>query len=355
MSSSLSPGSVINGRYEVIDLVGEGGMQLVYAANDNILKRIVALKTPKNDSAKKRFHRSAVVAARVNHPNIAKTLDYLEDGGRQYLVEEFIEGTDLDKALLKQSKHLDPYLAARVFHYLAKGLAASHHVGVIHRDLKPTNVMVTNEFQLTAIKITDFGIAKMAEEELVEAAEGGNATLFDSQTAVGALPYMSPEAINTPKDVGLPTDVWSIGAMMFELMTGEKPYGYGLKAVGKIQEALPPEFPPFLTTNPQFTPLAEKLKQVVLQCLQKAPTSRPSADSLVELCGNLYYPVESRDFGVVKRIDYGAYGFISVFGPDVFFNMSSVYGARPAVGDKVMFSKFPGGGAWRAHPVVKLH
>jgi serine/threonine protein kinase len=164
MSGPHSSGDVIRDRYKIIDNIGEGGMQFVYAARDRILKRKVALKTPKNDSAKKRFKRSAIVSARVNHPNVAKTLDYLEDNNRQYLIEELINGEDLDKAFLKKMKCLDPYLAARVFHYLAKGLAASHHAGVIHRDLKPTNIMVTDRFELTSIKITDFGIAKMADE-----------------------------------------------------------------------------------------------------------------------------------------------------------------------------------------------
>jgi serine/threonine-protein kinase len=354
MSGPHNSGDVIHGRYEIINYVGEGGMQFVYAAKDRILKREVALKTPKNNSAKKRFHRSAVLSACINHPNVAKTLDYLEDGDGQYLVEELIEGTDLDKAFLKKTKCLDPYLAARVFHYLAKGLAASHHAGVVHRDLKPTNVMVIDGFQLNAIKITDFGIAKMADEEIAEAVEGGDESISASSTVVGALPYMAPEAIDTPREVGKPADIWSIGAMMFELLTGEKPYGSGLKAVAKIQEAQPPVFPPFLTANPQFSPLAEKLKRLVLQCLQKAPNSRPNADSLVTLCGDLCYPVESRSFGTVREIRHRAWGFINVSGEDVFFHLACVYGDRPAVGDRVMLSKFPGGGAWRAHPVVKL-
>ncbi len=214
-------------------------MQIVYGAMDRVLKREVALKTPKNDSAKKRFRQSAIASARVNHPNVAKTLDYFEENHRQYLVEELIDGTDLDKALLKRIKFLDTYLAARVFHYLAKGLAASHHACVIHRDLKPTNVMVTGGFQLSSIKITDFGIAKMADEEIAEAVEGGGESISASSTVVGALPYMAPEAINTPREVGKPADIWSVGAMMFELLTGMKPFGSGLKAVRKIEEAVP--------------------------------------------------------------------------------------------------------------------
>lgn len=349
--SVLSNGEVIHERYEVIKYIDAGGMQYVYAAKDRILNRMVALKTPKNDSSKKRFHRSAVVSACINHPNVAKTLDYLETNGRQYLVEELIDGTDLDKAFLKQSMCLDPYLAARIFHYLVKGLAASHHSGVIHRDLKPTNVMVSGGFQLDKVKITDFGIAKMAEDELVEAAKDQT---FQTQTAIGAVPYMSPEFIDTPKDVGMPTDVWSVGAMMYELLTGEKPFGSGYKAVVKILEAKPPEFPTFLTSNPQFRPLATQLMEIVLKCMQKDPAARPSADNLVGQCGDLFYPIESRHIGTVKDIQFHSFGLINIPDQEVFFHMDSVYGAKPAIGDKVMLSKFPGGGRWRAHPVVKL-
>lgn len=354
MSGPHSSGDVIQGRYKIIDDVGEGGMQFVYAARDRVLKRKVALKTPKNASAKKRFKRSAIVAARVNHPNVAKTLDYLEDNHRQYLVEELIEGENFGKAFLEKMKCLDPYLAARVFHYLAKGLAASHHAGVIHRDLKPTNIMVIDGFQLAAIKITDFGIAKMADEEIVYAVEGGDASISASKTVVGALPYMAPEAIDTPREIGTPADIWSIGAMMYELMTGEKPYGSGLKAVAKIQEARPPKFPGFLTANAQFAPLSNQLIQIVLQCMQKDPHSRPTADALVAKCGDLCYPVESRLIGTVREILHDAWGFIDVTGEHVFFHFACVYGDRPAEGDNVMLSKFQGGGASRAHPVVKL-
>lgn len=351
MIGPLSTGDVIKGRYEIAGFVGEGGMQFVYAANDKLLNRTVALKTPKNDSASKRFVRSAIVAARVNHPNVAKTLDYLEENDRKYLVEELIEGGDLKKAILEKAKCLDPYLAARVFHNLAKGLAASHHAGVIHRDLKPTNVMVTGGFHLNEIKITDFGIAKMAEDELVEAAKDHT---FQSLTAIGALPYMSPEFIDTPKDVGKPTDVWSIGAMMYELLTGEKPFGSGFKAVDKILKAQPPEFPSFLTSKPQFASLSKTLIDLVLLCLQKDPAARPTADILVEHCGNLYYPVVPRYDGVICDIQFNSYGLITIPEENVFFHMDSVYGEYPKKDDRVMLSKFPGGGRWRAHPVVKL-
>ncbi|MCP5236685.1 MAG: protein kinase [Zoogloeaceae bacterium] len=353
MSGPHGAGDVIDGRYEIRSDVGEGGMQFVYAAHDKLIGRMVALKTPKNKSATKRFKRSAIVAAKVNHPNVAKTLDYVRDGTNRYLIEELIEGSDLQDALLHRSGCLDPYSAAKVFHHLAKGVAAAHHAGVVHRDLKPTNVMVVGGYSLNEIKITDFGIAKMANEELIEAAEGGTSTMTTSQTAVGALPYMAPEAIETPRAVGSAADVWSVGAMMFHLLSGAPPFGTGLAAVRRILDGTPPPTPAFLTANPQFASLAKELMDVALQCLQKNPDDRPMADEIVTLCGMLCYSIEPRAEGVIRRIDYGAYGFIETEGPDVFFHTSSVYGPRLVqVGANVIFASYDGGGARRAHPVV---
>jgi len=344
---------VIGDRYRIKGFVGEGGMQFVYRAEDLILQRDVALKTPKILSAEKRFKRSAIVSAQINHPNVAKTLDYFETTSRAHLIEELIDGEDLYKCLLERLDCIDPYMAAKVFHHLAKGLAASHHAGVLHRDLKPTNIMVGGGLQLTSIKITDFGIAKMANKEIEDAALGGTDTISASATAVGALPYMSPEAIEFPLEVTLKSDIWSIGAMIYELISGTKPFGQGLKAAHSIIEAKMPVFPEFLTSNPQFSPINSKLKEIIASCFAKDPNSRPSADALVAECSKICYPTAPRFTGTIKAVQYGAFGFISSKQmSDTFFHMQSVYGRRPAEGDQVIFSKFSGGKADRAHPVV---
>ncbi len=216
-------GDIVGGRYEVKGYLNQGGMQEVYTAYDKLLLRDVALKVPKNESAIKRFKRSAVVSARINHSNVAKTLDYLETGDHSYLIEELIDGIDLSRVIKERLLYLDPHLAAWTFHRLAKGVAASHHAGVMHRDLKPSNVMVEGVEAMTGIKITDFGIAKMAEEELAEAIAGGDESLTASQTAIGALPYMAPEMIDDIKSVTTSVDIWSLGAMIYELLVGKKP------------------------------------------------------------------------------------------------------------------------------------
>lgn len=354
MSGPLAAGDIIGARYEVERYLDEGGMQFVYVAKDLLIGRIVALKTPKNKSAQKRFRRSAVVAAKVNHPNVAKTLDYVREGDRRFLIEELIEGKDLKAALLKDAKFLDPYLAAKVFHHLAKGVAAAHHAGVIHRDLKPTNIMVVGDYSLNELKVTDFGIAKMAEEELAEAVEGGETSMTSSQTAVGALPYMAPEAIENPKDVSKASDIWSIGAMMYHLLSGQYPFGQGLKAVPQIIAAALPEVPGFITNKAQFAPLGREVMNLALSCLKKDPQQRPTADALVLSCSELCYTSTPRHSGMINNILYSSYGFISSPLGNVFYHNDSVYGAPLKIGDRVMFSSYDGGGANRALPVVKL-
>lgn len=353
MSGPLKPGDLIGGRYEIQHYLAEGGMQFVYAANDLVANRVVALKTPKNRSAMKRFRRSAVVAAKVNHPNVAKTLDYVRDGEERYLIEEMIGGQDLDKAILKRARFLDPYLAAKVFHHLAKGIGAAHHAGVVHRDLKPTNVMVVGGYSLSEIKITDFGIAKLAAEVIGAAEPDGTLTM--SQTAVGALPYMAPEAIETPAEVGSPADIWSLGAMMYQLITGELPFGAKLRAVAKILEAVPPTPPAFVTANAQFAPLAQQVVDLALACMQKNPAARPTADELAATCGEFCYSSEVRHEGVVDSIKHNAWGFIASSDGQVFFNHDCTYGPDLVqVGDHVAFVAHPGGVAPRAYPLIKL-
>lgn len=358
MTGPLEANDTVGERYRVLTYHAEGGMQFVYAAQDELTGRKVALKTPKNHSASKRFRRSAQVAARVNHPNIAKTLDYLVEGDRRYLIEEFIEGNDLAKSLLEGSPFLDPYLAARVFHHVAKGVAAAHHVGVIHRDLKPTNIMVNGGYDLIDLKVTDFGVAKLAGDVLDEAAAGGEQTLLLSATAVGALPYMAPEAIETPKAITQKADVWSIGAMIFHIVTGVEPFGRGLLAVNKILAAVPADIPEFITRNPQFSPLAMQIVELALSCMKRAPNHRPSADELVLQCGKLCYNSSPREIGVIRQIrDHKQWGFIASQQGDVFFHINCVFGPDALkVGDRVLFSRHEAGEdvAPRAYPVLKL-
>ncbi len=344
-------------RYDVKEFIGEGGMQCVYKAIDRSLNRVVALKTPKNSSAQKRFRRSAVCSSKINHHNVAKTYDYFIDDEQEYLIEEFIEGEDLREAILNKTEKIDPYLAAKILHHLAKGVAVSHQADVIHRDLKPNNIMICGKWNLDAIKITDFGIAKMAEEVIAEAAESED-SMAASKTMIGALPYMAPEMIASVKNAKKPSDIWALGAMTYELLCGDKPFGEGLLAISKIQKA---EYSIDNIKNGvrlQFRSLIDDLCEIIQQCMQLEPDNRPTAVELVKKCEMLCYSTEDRYEAHVSRLLFrGSCGFIQPVdcSSGVFFHQDSVYGDNLKSGDKVCYSKFAGNPSERAHPVIKIN
>jgi serine/threonine protein kinase len=357
MTHILSENDLIGGRYKIEGYQDAGGMQEVYRAHDQALLRTVALKVPKNDSATKRFARSAAMSAKVTHPNVAKTLDYLAEGKRQFLIEEFVEGQDLRSRLGSHFFYLDPHLAAHVFHHLTKGLAAVHRVGVVHRDLKPSNIIVSTDPDVETVKITDFGIAKMAEAEMAEGLKDIESTMA-SATIVGALPYMAPEVIRNTADVTQSADVWSVGAVLFQLLTGDRPFGDGFPAVEKILKGELPSKPPMLVRNGQFNQLADELWSLICKCLNPNAADRPSADDLVQMCGTLCYSRAPRCIGTIYRYggNPGSWGFVSCGGSedDAFFHVDSFWGDKPEVGARVSLAKFPGTPSPRAHPVLLL-
>ena len=353
----FSEGQIAGSRYKVKRYLAAGGMQEVYLAFDQTLKRNVALKTPKNRHAEKRFERSAIVSARVTHPNVAKTLDYFIEGERAFLIEEFIKGKSLHTSLEKDFDYFDPYLSAQFGHHVAKGVAAVHHVDVIHRDLKPGNIMLELSKGIYSFKVTDFGIAKLAESEFEEAHKDED-SITGSQTMMGAIPYMAPEMIENPSNAHKPSDVWAIGAILYRLITGKYPFGKGLSAVPKIHEAKLPREPHGFENLVQFSWLNESLWNIIKQCLRKAPNERPTADELVTFFSNLCYGMFPRTRGKIKnyRIGHGDWGFISGLGDDVFFHRESFYGKEEDIqaGRAVHYSKHKGRPDYRAHPVLPL-
>jgi eukaryotic-like serine/threonine-protein kinase len=341
------------GRYHVDAYVNEGGMQEVYEATDTLLGRKVALKRPKNDDGERRFDRSARVSAQVNHANVARTLDYFEQNGQRFLVEEFVEGRDLGD-VLKLIPQLDPYMAAQVLHGLARGIEAVHKVGVVHRDLKPSNIMAAGGLALTGVKVTDFGVAKMSEAEIDAGVAGGLVTLTGSKTLIGHLPYLAPEILRKRKTVDPCADIWAVGALAFHFLAGVPPFGYELAdAVTQILSAPVPPLPADVANHPQVRGLGQEIYGIIVACLQRDPASRPTAEQLVGLCERLCYPVVEREVGVVSGYPGGSFGFAESEKGTVFFHVESVIGPwRPRVGGKIWFARHPGTPRDRAHPVV---
>ncbi|HID8535942.1 TPA: serine/threonine-protein kinase [Stenotrophomonas maltophilia] len=353
-------GKVFGGRYCIKSLIGSGGMQDVYRAGDTVLGVDVAVKVPQAGQSQKKFRSSAVIAARINHHNVAKTLDYIEGDEGRCLVEELVEGDGLDRQISRFGA-VDPHLAARVFLSIAKGVAASHHAGVVHRDLKPSNIIVSSGVNINRLKITDFGIATLAQEVFDEAAEVGDLTRSTSGTIRGALPYMAPEMMfrKPGEHPGRPCDIWSLGALMFQVLSGKVPFGFYLEAAVNVKTNKREPWPGFMVGNIQYADLARQLQHLVEICLIYDPEGRPSADDLVakiqELC---YISVDREEGGITNFIQNGFSGFVdSDSGETSFFSMESVYGfRRPTAGSnrRICYSSFPGNPKARAHPVVVL-
>lgn len=346
--------TVLLDRYEIVEYINEGGMQQVYKALDRSFDRFVALKVPKNNSASKRFDRSAKLSAKVTHSNLAKTLDYFEVSGNSFLVEELIPGKDLEKCLAQDYVVLDPHLVAQVCHRIVRGLAAAHHAKIFHRDLKPSNIMVSLESNSELVKITDFGIARMAAAELREAAEQGVESLTSNQTALGTLPYMSPEMINSSKEAGLPSDIWAAGAIMYRLLTGEFPFGTGLKAVTAIvmQPFAKPVEPP---AGSNFLRLWRDIWEIIVPCLAKEAGDRPTADELLSMFSQLCYSDAERMTGIVTSVRPKNFHWGYIRGDDgmeVFYHEDNVYGPQPKVGTRVQYALSSGEPSPRAFPVI---
>jgi serine/threonine protein kinase, bacterial len=355
----VKSGETISARYVLQNHIGHGGMQDVFLATDTLLDVSVAVKTPLAGQPPRRFAQSARLAARVNHHNVAKTLDYVEEDDRQFLVEEFVNGVTLE-AKLTQFGLVDPHLGARVFHHLSKGVAASHHAGVVHRDLKPSNIIVDRGVNLHQLKITDFGIATLTEEVFAVAVKNGDLTRSTSGTIRGALPYMAPEMMfRAPGEYpGKPLDVWSLGALMFRILTGDHPFGVYLEAAVNVRNRTRKDWPKFMTANQQFKPLAEELQEIISKCLQYKPEDRPTADQLVDLLGELCYINVNRSEGTVTNlIQNGHSGFANGVDGKTFFSMESVYGTRrpgASQNSSICYSRFPGTPHHRGHPVIVI-
>lgn len=352
----LIKGEVLIDRYQIEGEIGEGGMQQVYSAKDLSLNRQVALKVPISSSGQKRFERSARLSANVVHPNIAKTLDYGVTDKTEFLVEELISGENLQVRLDRDFISLDPHLVAHIAYHLVKAVAAMNEKGIIHRDLKPSNIMVSGDPALLGVKVTDFGVAKMAAAEIDEAVKGGESSIVASKTVVGALAFMAPELITRDEGINRSKcDVWSIGALLYFLLFTEYPFGNELAAIQNILGGkLPDKARQVAGTKLQFRDLMNSLWEISKWCLTMSVQHRPSAAEVVDQFSQVTYSTAPRKMGNVKYRK-GAWGFIAPddSGNDVFFHEDSFYGSRPAEGMRVAFADFPGLPQSRAHPVLE--
>ena len=242
-------------------------MGIVFRARDERLNREVALKTlPRlallSDAARRQFRREALSLAKITDPHVAMAFDFGRDAGIDYLVTEYVPGLTLEAMLAGR-----PLPEADVFQLgkqLASGLEAAHKEGVIHRDLKPSNLKITPDGRL---KILDFGLAYMLKAETAEVT--ATASLTETFSDAGTLPYMAPEQVKGQKPDAL-ADVWSAGAVLYEMSTGKSPFGELIRGplIAAILESAPA---PPREVNPK---ISEGLERVILRALQKDPKER---------------------------------------------------------------------------------
>ncbi len=206
---------VFSDRYEITHLIARGGMAEVYRARDRLLDRPVALKVlfPElsvDRAFVERFRREAQAAAKLSHPNIVPVFDWGEDAGSYFIVMEFIDGRPLS-AVLRESGPLESARAAQITAQVAAALASAHRHGVVHRDIKPGNVLITDDGQ---VKVTDFGIARAVNTE---------ESLTQTGAVMGTATYFSPEQA---EGIGVDarTDIYSLGVVLFEMLTGRPPF-----------------------------------------------------------------------------------------------------------------------------------
>jgi serine/threonine-protein kinase len=254
------PGTLLGGRYRIIGLLGRGGMGEVYRATDMMLSQSVALKflppeASSNPRLLERFHGEVRVARQVSHPNVCRVYDIGEIDGTPFISMEYVDGEDLASLLLRIGR-LPSDKALETARKLCAGLAAAHERGVIHRDLKPQNIMMNKRGETV---IMDFGLAAIADQ------------LSGEEVRNGTPAYMAPEQLKG-SEVTAKSDIYSLGLVLYELFTGKKPFdAKNVRQLLEMQEST--HLPSMTSTAPDIDPMVEK---AIRRCLEPDPAKRPA-------------------------------------------------------------------------------
>ena len=261
---SITAGQLL-GHYRLIERIGGGGQGEVFRAHDerfdkDVAIKILPLKVLADAEARKRFRQEALAVGKLSHPNVATAYYFGEENGVDFLVTEYVSGAGLDEKLEQGPMPEQDVVALGI--QLASGLEAAHREGIIHRDLKPGNLRITQNGDL---KILDFGLAELVDSTIdVASAE----TITINMTLTGTLPYMAPEQFGGVSDQR--TDLWSAGAVLYEMATGQLPFTE--TQLRPLKEAILHKDPaPPSTINPN---ISQGLEQVILRCLQKEAGKR---------------------------------------------------------------------------------
>ncbi len=258
-------GQIIS-HYKIVEKLGEGGMGVVYKAQDTKLDRFVALKflpdhVSVGSNELERFITEAKAAASLNHPNICTIYGIEEANEKHFIVMEFVDGQTLQekKSVLSQKQALDIGIQ------IADGLAAAHEKGIVHRDIKPENIMIRKD---GIVQVMDFGLAKLR----------GASRLTKEGSTVGTAGYMSPEQVQG-QDTDHRSDIFSLGVLLYEMFTGQIPFK-GVHETAIAYEIVNVDSPPMSSVKPDITP---ELDAIILECLEKDPKERTQSASQVAL------------------------------------------------------------------------
>ena len=256
----IMKGQKINDRYQIIKSIGEGGMANVYLAYDTILDRDVAVKVLRGDLSNdekfvRRFQREALNASSLSHPNIVEVYDVGDDNGQYFIVMEYIEGKNL-KDLIKKRGKLTVTEVVDIMSQISDGLSVAHDSYIIHRDIKPQNIMILENGM---VKITDFGIAMAM-----------NATqLTQTNSVMGSVHYLPPEQASG-KGSTLKSDIYSMGILMYELLTGVLPY----RGDNAVEIALKHLKEPFPDIREEVEDLPQSVENIIMKSTAKNPKNR---------------------------------------------------------------------------------
>jgi len=283
-------GKTLAGRYEVLEKIGNGGMATVYKAKDKTLNRNVAVKVLKEEFASdqefvKRFQIEAQSAAALSHPNIVSIYDVAKDGDINYIVMELIVGKTL-KEVIKEEGKLDWRRSAEIASQIASGLSTAHKNHIIHRDIKPHNIIMTKE---NLAKIADFGIAKASTSSTINANAG----------AMGSVHYFSPEHARGGY-TDEKSDIYSLGVVLYEMVTGRLPFD-GDTPVSIAMKHLKEEVVPPKQINPE---IPDGLNDIILKAMQKEVSSRyVNAHEMYTDLQKILKDPELRNIGISKSDD----------------------------------------------------
>lgn len=312
MDSNFLVGTLLADRYEILSLIGEGGMSVVYKGRHQLMDRLVAVKMLKahlvtNTSILKRFQQEAKAISYLTHPNIVSVFDFgILPQGQPYLVMDYLQGISLDDAI-EQENGLKVERAIHIFGQICDALTHAHQKGLIHRDLKPGNVMLVRSEEEDFVKIVDFGIAK-----LMPWAQQAFQKLTQTGEAFGSPVYMSPEQC-MGEELDNRSDIYSLGCVMYEALTGRPPL-VGSQVLETMYKHLNATPIPLGAIRPDLC-FSKSLEQIVLKSLRKKPEER--YQSMKELKADLeQVTVREPDSGgvqIIQRQDVVA----GKSGPDV--------------------------------------